>query len=138
MFETILSNNFDEGSKIIAGLKKVVKTRERLDSATAAEADRKAREAFANGDSNAGDEGGSDGAEQDGNQISNAQKIQKLVDAEMKSMCHDRAALSPAAHNSMRNKAWANVKRQFPKLFNPSDYSKHDQSRDGADDPTES
>jgi hypothetical protein len=134
MFETILANNFDEGSKIMAGLKPTVKVKPRVDSATAAEADRKAREAFANGDANAGDESG--GADQDGNQISNARKIQKLVDAEMHSMCANIDHLAPGARNSLRNRAWANVKRQMPKLFDPGDYSKKDESRDGGDDPS--
>jgi hypothetical protein len=112
----ILMADADGGAKILANVKPAIKTRERVDSATAAEADRKAREAFANGDD------GSD-AGPDGNELANkGAKIQKLVNAEM-----DALKNCGLKGNALRNRAWANVKGHMPSLFTDS----------GHDDPDE-
>lgn len=108
-WEKILANDFEAGKKILAAVPSKLKTRERASTETLADADRAAREEFANG----GDDGSDPGA--DGNEMSNrATKIHKLVNAEMSSMkdCGLQG-------NSLRNKAWANVKKNFPKLFEP-------------------
>lgn len=108
-WEKILANDFEAGKKILAAVPSKLKTKERASTETLSEADRAAREEFANG----GDEGADPGA--DGNEMSNrAGKIHKLVNAEMSSMkdCGLQG-------NSLRNKAWANVKKNFPKLFEP-------------------
>jgi hypothetical protein len=109
-WEKILANDFEAGRKILATVPSKVKTAPRASTETLADADRRAREEFANAD---GDMGADPGA--DGNAVSNrATKIHKLVNAEMESLKN-----CGMTGNSLRNKAWANVKKQFPKLFEP-------------------
>lgn len=104
MFETDL----DGAKKILANTKPAMKTEAKVKSETLAEADRVARTQFANGDSD-------DQSSMDGNVIGNSGKIQKMVNEEMKAMSD-----CGLKGNSLRNKAWANVKKNFPKLFEPT------------------
>lgn len=127
-WETVLANDFDGGSKILESIPKKVKTEPRARSADLADADRHAREAFANGDTGA--DGANPGA--DGNMMNRGAKIQKLVDAEMTALGH-HPGMSVSQKNSIRNRAWANVKRQMPGLFAPAESGRADGSRGGED-----
>jgi hypothetical protein len=104
MFETDL----DGAKKILANTKSAMKTEPKAKSDTLADADKVARAQFANG-------GSDDDANMDGDTIGNSGKIQKLVNEEMKAMSD-----CGLKGNSLRNKAWGNVKKNFPKLFAPT------------------
>lgn len=108
-WEKIMANDFEAGRKVLAAVPAKIKVKERARTEDLAEADRIAREAFANGD---------DGADlgADGNEMSNrAAKITGLVNKEMAGMGDDCGLKG----NAKRNRAWSNVKKNFPKLFEP-------------------
>lgn len=105
-WERILANDLEAGRKILSTVKPTLKTTARASTETLVEADARARAEFANG-------GGDAGA--DGNEMANVgAQIQKLV-ANEKKMLSDCGLKG----NSLHNKAYANVKKNFPKLFAP-------------------
>jgi hypothetical protein len=106
-WERILANDLEAGRKILANVKPALKTKERATTEDLNEADRRARQAFAN---DGGDDPGADG-----NEMANVgARIQKLVQNEKKMMgdCGLKG-------NALHNRAYANVKKNFPKLFQP-------------------
>ena len=115
----VLTLDLEAGRKLLGNAKPTLKTTARVTSATLSEADAAARKEFAN-DGGADEDGGGETAAN-----SRRAHIQKLVNSEMKSLSG-----CGVTGNSLRNKAWANMKRQYPKLFTASDYSKDDGSKD--------
>lgn len=120
-WEKMLAVDVEVGLKLLGNAKPTIKTIARVDSATAAEADRKAREAFANG--------GADGAdpEADGNAtaVGNAKRIRGLMADEMKVLGDCMPNLKG---NAKYNRAWANLKKAHPNLFTDGAKSKPDDS----------
>lgn len=123
-WETVLANDLDAGKRILANVKAKVKTSPRVASETAAELDRKAREEFANGGKPVANSG--DAPEEDG--MSNGDKINKLVNAEMKALGY-HPNMTANEKNTCRNRAWSNVKKMRPELFGP-EHGTNDESRD--------
>ena len=123
---TILTNDFNNGAKILANVKPALKTRPRATTETLADADAHAREEFANGDDSSDGQDG--GANLDG-MANRSSKIQKLVNEEMNQLKQGGCALTG---NSLRNRAWGNVKKHMPSLFTDGG-SAHDDHETGAD-----
>lgn len=121
----ILNADVDAGEKVLANVKAAIKTKPQVDSKTAAEADRRARAEFANG------EGSDEGADGNATQVSNAQRISKLHNSEMASM---RAAGCKQTGNSLYNKAWANIKSKHPNLFTDGAKTKPEADENAQDD----
>lgn len=116
----MLETDFEAGSRILANSKPALKTEPRVKTETLAEADAHAREEFARGGpKELGNDDGADEEADGNNMAANAKLRQKLVNDEMKSLgC---TADTPAAmRNGLRNKAWANVKKGHPHLFEPT------------------
>ena len=130
-WQTILDGNYEAGKIALANAKPALKTKPRVTSESLADADRRAREEFANGGDEANGEEG-DGATMDG-MANRGRKIQAMVNAEMAAL---RDGGCPSTGNSLRNRAWANVKKHMPSLFTDGAHNEDDDRAGLPDKPT--
>lgn len=128
----ILEADLDSGRTVLANIKATVKVKSQVEGRTLADADRHAREQFANGGDD-GDGNQGDGAALDG-MANRGAKIQKMVNAEMVALGHHQG-MTAAQKNTCRNTAWGNVKKHMPSLFSDGAQA-GDDHEDDSDKPT--